>query len=536
MEEVVAKFISDVTAAVDKLVKVLSVVTSNSDSSLDDVPVIADSSPAPQINPPSLTAQAHVFDNGILNFSAVVEALGLKSTVAVAPEQKQLPSSQPAINISIRLLKTPTTTSTAGYRGKEWSVDNPYHAGIRSVRWLTTDHDDTNWEGSRRVLHMGLDLGDSGISYQPGDSIGICCPNPESLVMAVIERLKQSENDASLSAASEITFDDGTTSTLGEFVRFKIDLTCILRKSTVFALASQCRDEQQKQAMQWLCSKDAMGKALWATFIEQQGIGLAEILLLFPSCMPSFTFLASIAPKMYPRFYSIASSPLKDPLSLSIAFSVVRFICVVSSGEGLSLSQVKRSGLCTSYLEGLTTSPDLKSVRVRIYPKPSSDFHLPASVSTPLILVGPGTGVAPFVGFLEHLQCLKAAGTVGSDAVKSLLFFGCRGEADYLYREELGALLADGSLSRLELAQSRTGPNKVYVQHRMIEASGELVDLILRQEACVYVCGDGMHMARGVFEAFKTVLASQAGMTTDDAEALLKTMKENKRYVQDVWT
>jgi sulfite reductase alpha subunit-like flavoprotein len=239
---------------------------------------------------------------------------------------------------------------------------------------------------------------------------------------------------------------------------------------------------------------------------------------------------------MYPRFYSIASSPLKDPLSLSIAFSVVRFICVVSSGEGLSLSQVKRSGLCTSYLEGLTTSPDLKSVRVRIYPKPSSDFHLPASVSTPLILVGPGTGVAPFVGFLEHLQCLKAAGTVGSDAVKSLLFFGCRGEADYLYREELGALLADGSLSRLELAQSRTGPNKVYVQHRMIEASGELVDLILRQEACVYVCGDGMHMARGVFEAFKTVLASQAGMTTDDAEALLKTMKENKRYVQDVWT
>ena len=276
--------------------------------------------------------------------------------------------------------------------------------------------------------------------------------------------------------------------------------------------------------MKWLVSKAAPGPELWKHFVEQQCLGIAEIVLLFRSCAPSLPQLVEILKPLPPRFYSIACSPLVHPTAVSVAFTVVRYVCGVQAATGSSTTpsvsetggesgnsngsdlnaavqvsescvegsgfipeenRIYRSGLCTSYLEGILspwliengsevtdTSAEGSPRRIRIFMKPTSCFYLPSSLQSPLVLIGPGTGVAPFVGFLEHRSSLvknhskyngcaevctgvwrggfEMSGEglplesthVSLDLYQRVqekqrgevwLFFGCRDESDYLY-------------------------------------------------------------------------------------------------------
>ena len=360
------------------------------------------------------------------------------------------------------------------------------------------------------------------------------------------------------------------------------------KKGVVNKLASYCTGREDRLSLLALASKGESGKHLWKMFLESQHIGVGELIYLFPSCKPTMQQLIEVLIPMPPRYYSIASSPLVHPQSVSIAFSVVRYTCsiapIVSSATSTepALPIILRSGLCTSYLEELVSpilslgdaaqpTDFMKLPPVRLFHKSTISFHLPGSVGHPLILVGPGTGVAPFVGFLEHRCQLERerVAVVGDEDmccgvwrggfeleendlpsesnqvgefIKSVcpgpiyLFYGCRGDADYLFREELTQYQKNGTLSVLDVAKSRVGPEKVYVTHKLLARGATIAQLLIKETAHLYICGDGNHMARDVGAAVRDILIEHGGLTPTQADEMIVDMKQRRRYVLDIWS
>ena len=349
------------------------------------------------------------------------------------------------------------------------------------------------------------------------------------------------------------------------------------RKLNVLALAEFCNDKKEEIEMQWLCSKGDTGKKLWLQFVENQRIGLGELLFLFTSCRPSLTTLIACASKMPPRFYSIASSPSMRKDSAAVAFSCVRYSCglPLTSNSGETAPVIRRSGVCTTYLEGMAMrkidNPHAvqDDLTVRMFLKPSITFRLPGSVSPPLILIGPGTGVAPFIGFLQHRSMLekekkKEGGDISTGTWRGgfelssddlphecnnvgrfiqstpagpvTLFFGCRDDKDYLYREELEKHVREGTLTSLHVARSRLTAEKEYVTHKLKERGAELARFILHEGGYVYICGDGNSMAKDVYSAIKQVLQDHGALSEDEAEEALDDLKLRRRYIMDIWS
>lgn len=218
--------------------------------------------------------------------------------------------------------------------------------------------------------------------------------------------------------------------------------------------------------------------------------------------------------RLQPRQYSISSSPLVDPHRIRLTMSVVRY-------EGPS--GAARGGVCSTFLAD--AGPDLA---VSAYVQPSAHFHPPADPTTPMVMVGPGTGVAPFLGFLAERRALGHTGD-------NWLFFGEQHAAtDFYYRDELDALRSDGLLTRLDTAFSRDQRSKVYVQDRMREHGPQLWAW-LERGAHVYVCGDASRMAKDVDATLREVVAVHGGLDADDAAAYVKRLSSERRYARDVY-
>jgi sulfite reductase alpha subunit-like flavoprotein len=324
-----------------------------------------------------------------------------------------------------------------------------------------------------------------------------------------------------------------------------------------------------------LASKTPQGEELFEKLIDEQRMSVVEVLKEFPSCQNvSLEGLIGMLPGIPPRYYSVSSSPL-DPrngaLALTVAFSVVDYLTPSLLVDKKEFGRRRIGGVATRYLEVLC-SPFLSgtsgscSSTLKIFPKPTADFHLPASLSTPLILIGPGTGVAPFVGFLRHrkaqaMQSHHAASSVvegtwrGDFEMEDLavskrdapsgvmqrrlgkiqVFFGCRrADHDWLFREEMTQLKNEGVVSELYTAFSRQEP-KQYVQDIIVHdevCRASIVQLILQDNASVYICGDGNQMAKDVQNAIVEVLSTQV----KDAPAYLEKMKTQRRLLMDIWT
>jgi sulfite reductase alpha subunit-like flavoprotein len=355
------------------------------------------------------------------------------------------------------------------------------------------------------------------------------------------------------------------------YIFVRLDLSGVPRKLNVLALAEFCSEEKERSDLQWLCSKGDVGKQLWNQFIEGQRVGLGELISLFPSCKITLSTLLACCGTLPPRLYSIASSPLSAKDSISIAFSCVRYTCGITS-NGVQSQTLNRYGVCTTYLERLVWhrgSIMPKSEKVRIFLKPSVSFRLPGSTSHPLLLIGPGTGVAPFVGFLQHRAILEmekkkdgvdiSTGTwrggleLGSDdlphecnnvqkfihstpAGDIMLFFGCRDDKDFLYKGELESKVIDKTLTTLEVAKSRAGKEKVYVTHKIIERGAEIAKYILQEGGYIYICGDGNSMAKDVNAAIKLVLTTHGGLTEEEVDETIDEMKLRRKYVLDIWS
>ncbi|MFE2066740.1 molybdopterin-dependent oxidoreductase [Streptomyces sp. NPDC059467] len=352
----------------------------------------------------------------------------------------------------------------------------------------------------KEVRRFTFDTRDSEtpLVYEAGDALGVRPLNSRDLVD---EWLTVTGVDAAtgveVNGVGEVPFS--------EALLRHLDITRITPDLLRF-VADRARDPRELRKLLRPDNKDELAKWSW-------GRQAADIAAEFGIRAQAGEW-AGVLGRLQPRLYSISSSPLTDPHQVSLTVSVVRYE---------NLHGKPRQGVCSPFLADAEPGTE-----VPVHVQRSPHFRPPADPATPMVMVGPGTGVAPFVGFLEER---RARGHRGPN----WLFFGEQHRAtDFYYQEELTALLADGTLSRLDTAFSRDQRAKVYVQDRMRE-HGPLLWSWLQDGAHFYVCGDASRMAKDVDYALKDIATLHGGLTEDEATAFVKQLATEKRYVRDVY-
>lgn len=350
----------------------------------------------------------------------------------------------------------------------------------------------------KETWHYEISLEGSGLSYEPGDSLAVVPQNAPDVVESLLQAAK-------LKGSEAVELNGSGSKTLLEALRDDLDITGLSRP-----VLTKLKDFSKSKKLTKLLaeeSKDQLKDYLWGRWIAD---AIADFL---PKGL-SAAELVSLLRKLPSRLYSIASSPLAHPGEVHLTVSSVRY-----SAHGQA-----RKGVASTYLADLVGQGD----RVPVYTNENKNFRLPASGDTPVIMVGPGTGVAPFRAFVEHRGALGHAG-------KSWLFFGDqRYSYDFLYQVEWQDHLKSGALSKLDVAFSRDQPEKVYVQHRMLDRAAELYAW-LQEGAHLYVCGDASRMAHDVNEALLQVVEKVGGKSREAAEAYLEELKKARRYQRDVY-
>jgi sulfite reductase (NADPH) flavoprotein alpha-component len=354
----------------------------------------------------------------------------------------------------------------------------------------------TGPDSDRDVRHVVLDLAGSGLSYEPGDSLSLHCPNDPALVAAVI---------AALGATAEMPVRaGGMEMPLGEALSTVLDIARPLDR-TLDLLAGAATHPPHAAALRALAEGEEGA--------QPEAADLLDLIAAFPSARPPLQALLDSLPALKPRLYSIASSQRAVGERVELCVGVVR-----EARRGRV-----RDGIASCHL-AYRAKPDAP-LRAAIQ---TSHFRLPADSATPVIMVGPGTGIAPFRAFLQHRAAEGAKG-------RTWLFFGSRRRAsDFLFEAEITAWHRAGTLSRLSLAWSRDGARKDYVQHRMHEESDDLWRW-LQDGAHVYVCGDAHRMAKDVDTALREIAQREGGMNAGQARDWIVALARQGRYLRDVY-
>ncbi len=384
------------------------------------------------------------------------------------------------------------TAATAFATSVEYGKKNPFPAE-------TVDKVVLNGEGSaKETLHFEFSLAASGLSYEPGDALAVIPVNAPEMVKDIIQAAKLTGNE-------EVEVKNAGRKLLADALREDYDITALSR-----AVLTKLAEASNSAALRELLAEDA--KERLKEF--SSGREIIDAIVEFAPNGLSADALTGIFRKLPPRLYSIASSPLAHADEVHLTVSAVRY---ESHGR-------KRNGVCSTYLADLVKTGD----SVQIFVQPNKNFRLPADASIPIIMVGPGTGIAPFRAFVEHRAALGSPG-------KNWLFFGDQHYTyDFLYQLEWQESLKDGTLTRLDVAFSRDQPEKIYVQHRMLQQAKDLYQW-LEEGAHFYVCGDAARMAHDVHEALISIVESQAGISREAAEAYVENLKKTKRYQRDVY-
>ena len=376
--------------------------------------------------------------------------------------------------------------------GREiYSRKNPYPARLIANRLL-------NAEGSgKEVRHFEISLAGSGLEYEVGDALGVVPTNCGELVSDLLKALGCDGEEA-------VKTPDGAETSLrlalaqhADIARPSSDLlkAAAERGAAGGELASLLDPARRDDLKEWLLGREVI-----------------DVIAGLATKFSPAEFIALLK-KLQPRLYSISSSPKAHPGEVHLTVGAVRY-----ESHGRS-----RKGVCSTFL-----ADRAGDAPVPVFVQPSHGFKLPADGGVPIVMVGPGTGIAPFRAFLEERRETNAPG-------KNWLFFGDQKRAsDFLYREQLEAWLADAHLARLDFAFSRDQAEKIYVQQRMIEAGAELWSW-LQAGAHFYVCGDASRMAKDVDAALHQVIETAGGMNAEAAAQYVKKLKADKRYQRDVY-
>ena len=374
----------------------------------------------------------------------------------------------------------------------------------------------------RSTRHVELEL-PAGVSYRAGDHLGVIAHNGDALVRRVAARFGF-DQDAHVRIRSgghrKSFLPVGETISVYRLLGDYPELQDVATRSQIRTMAEHTECPWTRPRLLALAGEDEAGVARYKAEVLATRQSVIDLLEEYPACpLPFPAYLEMLSP-LAPRYYSISSSPLRDPRHLSITVAVVN--APARSGRG------DFTGVCSSYL----AAQPVGSVVHAFVKDTKSAFRLPADPATPIIMVGPGTGLAPFRGFLQERAALREKG----DAIgPALLFFGCRHpDQDHLYADELAAFAAEG-VSEIDTAFSRRDPaRKIYVQDRILEAK-DRVRRLLQDGATVYVCGDATRMAPDVRRAFASIYREQGGGDDATAEAWLTRLAAEGRYLVDVW-
>eukprot|EP01120_Amphizonella_sp_Union-15-10_P006299 TRINITY_DN1999_c0_g1_i1.p1 TRINITY_DN1999_c0_g1~~TRINITY_DN1999_c0_g1_i1.p1 ORF type:complete len:662 (+),score=128.62 TRINITY_DN1999_c0_g1_i1:124-2109(+) len=381
---------------------------------------------------------------------------------------------------------------------------------------------------TRSCRHLEIEIGK--LTYEPGDHVGIFPENNETLVHKLAARL-----NADLNQVIALYPVEGNLKlvpilgpcTLKRALLSYFDILSNPSKSVLRVLSYYTEDLEQKQKLEDLSSEDPTKALYYNEYIVTDQRTLFEVLKAFTSCKPDLSHLLEVLPRLSHRLYSISSSPKVHPGQVHVTAIVTKF-----------MTRLKREhlGVCSTWLADEKRIPsESQSPVVPLFLR-RSEFSMPSNPRSPIIMVGPGTGLAPFRGFIEHLSFLKSEGKEIGPAV---LFFGCRNpQEDYIYQAELENYHKQGILSELHTAFSRvTSTDKTYVQDLMKkpEVAKKLFDL-LSKDGYFYVCGDAGAMAKDVQETLLNIVASEGAMNLEDASAFLKSLQSSKRYLLDIWS
>jgi len=404
--------------------------------------------------------------------------------------------------------------TSGGYEKKiSFGRSSPLYAKVTVKKVLTKVEE----ESDKETFHMEFDLGDSGMQYIVGDSLGIIPHNHPEQVDEVLRALKMDPN-MPIPAPSwkypNMNGENPDTITIREGFLKYYDLKNLKAKLLEFFLKEGEGSPSSSQDVTRL--RDLLSQGVGK---ENQALGeylkdreLIDIVENFPSIkLTSVEQLLGSLGQLLPRYYSISSSYLVDPKTVSVTIAVVRY-----KTHGRS-----RVGICSTHLNDRVQDGDILPIFVNNNP----DFRLPADPTVPILMVGPGTGVAPFRAMLHERIHQEASG-------KSVLYFGCRNEdRDFLYREEFEKLTGENKMT-LRTAFSRQKSEKVYVQQRLRENAAEVWDII-SAGGHVYVCGDAQYMAVDVHSALEHIVAQHIGK--EGAAKYVEDLEKSKRYQKDVW-
>ncbi|HLP95376.1 MAG TPA: assimilatory sulfite reductase (NADPH) flavoprotein subunit [Saprospiraceae bacterium] len=370
----------------------------------------------------------------------------------------------------------------------QYDRKNPFQAALLAKTPL-------NGRGSNKeTWHLEFSLEGSGLSYQPGDALGIYPQNPPALVKEVLYA-------AMLNGHKTVSYN-GREMPFRQVLLKEVELS-VLTKELLEKYAAWTNNTRIKAIL--------ADQAALKTFLY--GRNVADLLREFPAALSEETLLQFLR-KMPPRLYSIASSPEVYPDEVHLTVAAVRYL----------FNDRAHAGAASTFLADRVEADD----KAPVFVEQNEYFKLPENDQTDIIMVGPGTGVAPFRAFVQSRAERGGSG-------KNWLFFGNpHFETDFLYQTEWLQHLKQGTLDRLDVAFSRDQKEKIYVQHRLLERS-KLIFERLENGAHFYVCGDKNHMAADVQDAVRQIIEKESGKDAEYAEAYVKNLKKQRRYLEDVY-
>ncbi|MCT4607820.1 MAG: sulfite reductase flavoprotein subunit alpha [Pelagimonas sp.] len=348
---------------------------------------------------------------------------------------------------------------------------------------------------AKEIRHLSFDLGDSGMTYEAGDALGVMPVNNPVLVDTLIKRL----------GATAETAVSGHDTGLGALLTSSLEI-CTPSKDLITEIEKRAQHEELSHVLGH-GDKEALDAFLW-------GKDTLDLLNLTPDLQISVDDFVSWLKPLQHRAYSISSSPNAHPGEVHLTVAAVRWM----------YDHRAHGGVCSTFLSDHVPV----GAQAGIFMSANKSFRVPADNDVPMIMVGPGTGIAPFRAFLEERQARGAKGA-------NWLFFGDQHrESDFIYEDEISAMSSAGLLTRLDLAFSRDQAEKIYVQNRMIE-NGKDLFYMLEEGGHFYVCGDATRMAKDVDAALHHIIETQGGMTPEAATDYVNRLKRDKRYVRDVY-